>query len=151
MTSTTTSIAYDAFFPHPIERVWRALTDAKIIQQWLMPTTFEPSLGHRFTFQAAPMPAVDFDGVVHCEVVELDPPRRLAYTWAGGTLDTIVSYELAQATEDGVSGTRLRFEHSGFDLSPQIDQVAYNGIRGGWRQIMGPVLQRVLDRLAAGE
>jgi uncharacterized protein YndB with AHSA1/START domain len=149
MTSTTTSIAYDAFFPHPIDRVWRALTDPAAIETWLMPTTFEPKLGHRFTFQAPPMPAVGFDGTVHCEVVELDPPHRLAYTWTGADLRTVVRYELEPASEGGARGTRLRFEHSGFDLSRHLDQVAYNGMKDGWCRIVGPGLEAALQRLAA--
>jgi uncharacterized protein YndB with AHSA1/START domain len=149
VTTTTASIAYDAFFPHPIERVWRALTDPEVIVQWLMPTTFQPELGREFTFQAAPMPAIGFDGIVHCRVTVLDPPRRLAYTWAGGPLSTVVSYELEPASEGGVSGTRLRLEHSGFDLSRQFDSVAYGGMAGGWRHIVGPGLETVLQRIQA--
>jgi uncharacterized protein YndB with AHSA1/START domain len=148
--STTSSIAYDAFFPHPIDRVWRVLTDAKAIEQWLMPNTFEPRLGHQFTFQAPPIPAANFDGVVRCEVTELEPPHRLAYTWRGGTLDTLVTYDLEAASEGGTAGTRLRFEQSGFDLSRPADQMAYNGMSDGWRRIVGPGLGAVLDQLAGG-
>jgi uncharacterized protein YndB with AHSA1/START domain len=48
---------------------------------------------------------------VNCEVLELDPPRRLVYTWTSNMLDTRVAWRLdAEGT-----GTRLRLEHTGFD------------------------------------
>ncbi|MEO7730373.1 MAG: SRPBCC domain-containing protein, partial [Kofleriaceae bacterium] len=102
-------------FPHAPERVWRALTDRRAMSQWLMETDFEPTLGHCFTFRAKPQPG--WDGVTYCEVTELDPPHRVAYTWRGGsgkdgppTLDTVVRFTLAA---EG-SGTRLTLEHTGF-------------------------------------
>jgi uncharacterized protein YndB with AHSA1/START domain len=75
---------------------------------WLMPNDFQPRLGHKFQFRTKPAPG--FDGIVNCEVVELDPPRTLAYTWRGGGIDTLVRFVLEPAPE----GTRLKFEHTGF-------------------------------------
>ena len=56
------------------------LTDPQAIAEWLMPNDFQPRLGHRFQFRVAN--AKGWSGVVDCEVTELTPPRRLAYTWA---------------------------------------------------------------------
>src|SRR6185295_15938453 len=51
-----------------------------------------------------------FSGIVDCEVVELMPPKTLAFTWKGGGIDTVVRFTLEPVPE----GTRLRFEHTGF-------------------------------------
>ncbi|MHB8573734.1 MAG: SRPBCC family protein [Dehalococcoidia bacterium] len=149
MTTTAASIVIDEFIPRPIESVWKALTDRAAIAQWLMENDFEPVLGHRFTFKAPPIPAVDFDGIVRCEVTAIEPPRLLAYSWAGGTMDTVVTYRLAPAQEGGKAGTSLHFEHSGFDLSNAVDQFAYNNMSHGWRSGVIPGLINLLDQQTA--
>ena len=101
-------LRFEFVYPHPPEKVWRALTDSKAIAQWLMENTFEPRLGQKFQFRTKPAPG--FDGIVNCEVTELDPPRRLAYTWKGWPIDTLVTFTLEAVAE----GTRLRLEHTGF-------------------------------------
>jgi uncharacterized protein YndB with AHSA1/START domain len=102
-------LRFDRYYPHPPEKVWRALTDARAIAQWLMPNDFEPKLGHHFQFRSKPVGG--WDGIVNCEVLELDPPRRLVYTWTSNMLDTRVAWRL----EPEGTGTRLRLEHTGFD------------------------------------
>jgi uncharacterized protein YndB with AHSA1/START domain len=143
---TSASITYDLYFAHAPERVWRALTDRDAIARWLMPNDFEPRVGHHFTFQTTPMPALNFDGVCHAEVTACEPPRLLTYTWVGGALRTLVSYRL----EPEGAGTRLRFEHSGFDLSDPIQQASYRGLQG-WGAGLDVALRREVDALAAAE
>lgn len=149
MTTTTTAITCEAFYPHPIERVWRVLTDSPTIERWLMENDFQPAVGHRFTFRTQPMPALDFDGIIHCEVTAVEPPRLLAHTWTNKTVDTVVTYRLERAQQNGVDGTRLRFEHAGFDLSKPADAAAYNGMAGGWRTMVATGLPALLDEAAA--
>ena len=130
---------FEMVYPHPPEKVWRALTNSAALAQWLMPNNFEPRLGHKFDFRTKP--ARGFDGIVHCEVLELDRPKRLAYSWSGGGLDTQVIWIL-EATS---GGTKLRLEHNGF-----------RGLKGwmisrmlgkGWRsKILGQALPTLLDR-----
>ena len=129
--------------PYPPERLWRALTTSELIGRWLMPNDFEPVVGKRFTFTTRPIG--DWDGVVHCEVLEIEPPRRLVYSWKGGTdannakanyasrLDSVVTWTL-QAEGNG---TRLRMVHSGF-RSPEND-FAYDAMSSGWRRIVGRI------------
>ena len=74
-------LAFEVVYPHPVERVWRALTDRAALAEWPMANDFEPRVGHRFQFRTRPAPG--FDGIVRCEVVTLEEPRRLAYTWQG--------------------------------------------------------------------
>jgi uncharacterized protein YndB with AHSA1/START domain len=138
---TTVSITHEAVLPQPPERVWTVLTDTATIEKWLMPNDFEPRLGHRFTFTTQPIPAANFDGIIHCEVVEVDPPRRLAYTWTGGDLTTKVTYRLEPEGE----GTRLYFEHSGFDLDNPIHKMAHHGMSAGWKDCWERHFRLVLD------
>jgi len=38
--------------PPPPEKVWRALTQDPLIEEWLMQNDFEPVVGRRFNFHA---------------------------------------------------------------------------------------------------
>ena len=135
------SILREVFYPHPPERVWRALTDPAALSRWLMPNDFQPRLGHRFTFREEPIPPY-FDGIVRCEVTELDPPWRLAYTWNGGPgVETVVSYRL----EREGSGTRLYFEQRGFDLDQPGHRAAYDAMSPGWGSLLEDSLRAAID------
>lgn len=133
----TRAIVVEDVLPHAPEKVWQALTDRKYLDRWLMKNDFEPAVGHRFTFQAQPMG--DWNGVVTCEVLECDPPRKLAYTWIGGSatnptygsaLDSVLTITLTPV--DG--GTRFRLVHDGF-VSPQND-AAFAAMGSGWAGII---------------
>jgi uncharacterized protein YndB with AHSA1/START domain len=101
-------IVMERVFAYPPERLWRALTDREALAEWLMENDFQPVLNHEFQFRTKPGPG--FDGIVHCRVTELDAPRCLAYTWAGGGHQTVVKWTLEPVS----GGTRVRLEHSGF-------------------------------------
>lgn len=100
---------FEIAYPHPPEKVWQALTDPVAIAEWLMPNDFVLRVGHRFQFHTRPAPG--FNGIIDSEVLEIEPPKRLVYTWANGKLSTIVIWTL-QPTLDG---TRLILDHTGFD------------------------------------
>ena len=134
------AVVREAVYPHPPERVWRALTEPEAIARWLMENDFQPRVGHKFRFRTEPRPG--FDGIVHCEVVEVDEPRRLAYTWAGGWLrkPTVVTWTL----EPDGAGTRVRLEHSGF---AGLGGLALKRILGpGWKRLLRTRLRDYLDR-----
>jgi uncharacterized protein YndB with AHSA1/START domain len=96
-------------YPHPPAKVWRALTDPELISRWLMETDFEPIVGHRFTLRTDPAPG--FDGVVHGVVLAIDEPRRIEFSWKGGPIDTVVTWELVPTD----TGTRLVVTQRGFE------------------------------------
>jgi uncharacterized protein YndB with AHSA1/START domain len=101
---------------HPPEKVWRVLTDPALIPLWTStgkggrPVGFSTEVGTRFTFVANPMPG--WNGVVHCEVLEVQEPSFLRYSWRGDEGDdlTMVTYRL----EPYEGGTRFTWEHTGF-------------------------------------
>ncbi len=127
------ALVFERLMPHAPEKVWRALTSAPLIQQWLMQNDFEPVVGHRFNFRAEPM--MGWNGVTDCEVLVFEPPTRLAYSWnasgdqAKDGLKTVVTWTLT--VEPG--GTRVRLEQSGF--RPQ-DEGGFQAMGGGWPRIL---------------
>ena len=73
------TIVVEREMPHPPEKIWRALTQAPLIEVWLMKNDFQPIVGHRFNFRAVPVQG--WNGVTDCEVLEVTPHRRLVYSW----------------------------------------------------------------------
>jgi uncharacterized protein YndB with AHSA1/START domain len=138
----TQDIVVDEVFPHAPETLWKALTTNEMIGRWIhMPTEgFEPIKGRCFTLKTTPAGA--WDGVIHCQVLEVIPNQRLVYAWRGGhesnvgygaLLDTIVAFTLSPVAE----GTRLRLVHSGFVL-PRNDS-AFRNMSGGWKKVVQTV------------
>jgi uncharacterized protein YndB with AHSA1/START domain len=134
------AIIVDQYLAHSPAKVWQALTDAGRMSRWLMPNDFEPVVGHRFTFRTEPRPQQGFDGIVHCQVLDLEPERLLRIAWRGGRLDTTVTWTLKPEGH----GTRLFLEHVGFDPDDPIQQQAYVIMGGGWRSRIFAALEREL-------
>ena len=95
----------------PIQKVWRAVATSEGLSSWLMPNDFKPVMDHEFTFQAIPFG--DWDGIVHCKVMELDPPKRLGLTWNGNHMEHYVSFELKELEHDK---TQFILIHSGWSI-----------------------------------
>lgn len=95
-------------YPHPPERVWRALTRGGELAAWLMPNDFEPVVGRKFVFRASA--TYGWSGVIECEVLEVDEPFRLAYIWRSGqTLHLTLIEWTFRATPNG---TLVTLRHS---------------------------------------
>ncbi len=137
--SQAEAIAFEAELPHPPGRVWRALTDPVLLSQWLLPVTgFALVPGAAFSFRTDPQPG--WDGVVHCRMLEADPPRRLQYSWGVPSLETVVTFTLVATA----SGTRLLLVQSGFKEGQKRE---FGGARYGWK-MMGDRLAQVLTTIA---
>jgi uncharacterized protein YndB with AHSA1/START domain len=118
--------------PFPPEKIWRALTQPHLIEEWLMKNDFEPVADHRFRLSA------DW-GSVDCKVLAVEPNKTLTYTWEAMGLESIVTWTLTPAS----AGTHLRLEQSGF--RPDQDR-AYQGAQFGWQRFLGN-LDQVLARI----
>ena len=130
-------------YAHPPERVWKALTTAEALAAWLMPNDFAAEVGHRFNFRTDPAPG--FDGIVHCEVLALEAPRRMVWSWRGGGIDTRVTFELQPVPQ----GTELVFEQSGFEgVGPILTSFI---LQSGFGSMYNRLLPGVLERYARGE
>lgn len=137
------SLVIEREMPHPPEKVWRALTQGPLIEEWLMRNDFQPIVGHRFNFRAEPMP--HWNGVTDCQVLVVEPNRRLSYSWnasgdeAATGLKTVVTWTLTPTK----GGVLVRMEQSGF--RPEGDETFYQGASYGWQKMVAG-----LERVAAG-
>ncbi len=136
------AIEVDQFLARPPDQVWHALTDPDLLARWLMPNDFRPAVGHQFTFRTEPVPQHGFDGIVYCQVLDLDPPRLLRFSWRNALLDTVVSWRLVP---EG-AGTRLLITHDGFDDGDPAQRMTMGILGGGWRGHLVKRLGDVLDR-----
>ena len=128
----TRSVVLERELPHPPEKIWRAITRPHLIEEWLMKNDFKPEVGHRFNMTRTPKP--DFEIVVDCEVLAVEPCRVLSYTWCALDLEGVVTWTLTP-TE---TGTHLRVEQSGF----RPDQKrAFGGANAGWKQVLAKLEQ----------
>jgi uncharacterized protein YndB with AHSA1/START domain len=129
---------FEFTYPHAPERVWRAITDSAAIARWLMPNDFEPVVGREFHFRTTPRGG--WDGTVKCKVLEVSPPRTLAYSWVGGGIDTVVTIRLVPEA----GGTKLTLDHAGFAGFRGFMASKFMG--SGWKsRILGKRLPAVLN------
>jgi len=137
-TTETRSAVIEREFPHPPEKLWRALTQPHLIEEWLMKNDFKPAVGHRFNLSG------EWGGVLDCKVLAVEPHKTLSYTWdfnhedASFNLKSVVTFTLTPTS----AGTHLRVEQAGF--RPDQKQ-AYGGAHAGWKQFFTK-LEQVLAR-----
>ena len=137
--SQTGSISFEFDLHHSPEKVWRALTDPVLLAEWLLPVVglkLEP--GAAFTLKTQPHPG--WDGTVTCRILEIEPPRKLSYTWVVVDMDTVVTFTLTPTA----SGTHLSLVQSGFKPDQKQN---FGGARYGWN-MMGGKLVDLLARIS---
>jgi uncharacterized protein YndB with AHSA1/START domain len=134
---STCTLTIEREVPHPQEKVWRALTEGQLIEQWLMKNEFKPVVGHQFQFRSTPVPG--WNGVIESQVLAVEPTSRLSYSWGTMGMESVVSWTLT-ATE---GGTHLRMEQSGF---PSEDSASYKGAKYGWTNFIGK-MEHVVEGL----
>ena len=134
MTNTATearSVVVERELPHPLDKIWRALTQPHLMEEWLMKTDFQPVVDHRFNLRG------DW-GTVDCQVLKIQPMRTLSYSWGAHGLESVVTWTLTPTNK----GTTLRMEQSGF--RPDQPQ-NYQGAKYGWQRFFAN-LEQVLAR-----
>jgi len=135
-TAPTRTLVIERDIPHPQEKIWRALTQSALVEDWLMKNDFQPVVGHRFNFRSTPAPG--WDGVIACEVLVVEPKSRLSYSWGTMGMVSLVAWTLTP-TKDG---THVRMEQTGFRSE---QDAAYKGATYGWTKFIGN-----LERVAGG-
>jgi uncharacterized protein YndB with AHSA1/START domain len=126
------TLVVERLFPHPPQKLWRALTESPLLAQWLMKNDFESTVGRKFQFRSDPVPG--WDGLIHCEVLIVEPFKQLSYTWSSMGADFVVLFTLTPAE----GATHLRMDQSGF--RPE-HQAAYKGATYGWQHFFANLYQ----------
>jgi uncharacterized protein YndB with AHSA1/START domain len=134
--SPTRTLVMEREMPHPPEKIWRALTEASLINEWLMSNDFQPVVGHKFTFRSTAVPG--WNGIIDCEVLVVEPNSRLTYSWGTMGMESAVTWTLTPTP----GGTQVRMEQSGF---PSEESASYKGAKYGWTNFIGN-----LERVVAG-
>jgi uncharacterized protein YndB with AHSA1/START domain len=135
MNTETKTVVIEREFSAAPEKLWRALTQPHLIAEWLMKNDFALTVGHPFQLRTDPQP--NWDGVIDCKVVAIEPNKTLSYRWAALDLESVVTFTLTPTD----TGTHMRMEHSGF----RADQPrAFAGATYGWNSFL-----EKLDQLLA--
>ena len=150
---------------YPVVQVWRAITDSRMLGKWFMPNDFEAELDRPFTFRKPPQKG--WDGITYCQVTELDPLHKVAYTYRGSasgekTLACAgVQSELADSVAKGIfteldtvlkftlspegNGTLLTLEHSGYKGFKLV--IVSLVMEMGWKKLLKKKLPLVLEEI----
>lgn len=133
----TDAISFDIELQHSPAKVWRALTEPELMKEWLLPVLgFKLEAGAQFMFKTQAYPG--WDGTVSCQLLEVEPPHKISYTWTVPFLSTIVTFTL---TPQG-AGTRLQIVQTGFSAQQKSE---FGGARYGWK-MMSERLVELLGR-----
>ena len=131
MNTETKSVVIERDLAHPPEKIWRALTQPHLIAEWLMQNDFKPAMGHRFNLRTQAYG--DWNGVIDCKVLAIEPNKTLSYTWESGNGPLRVTSVVTWTLTPMQTGTHLRMEQSGF----RSDQPQnYAGAKYGWQNFL---------------
>ena len=132
----TRSVIVERDFAFAPEKIWRALTQPHLIAEWLMKNDFVPQVGHRFSLRMEPQP--NWNGIIDCQVLAVDPFTTLRYTWGTMGMGSVVTFTLTPTD----AGTHVRVEQAGFRADQEQN---YRGAMYGWKSFMGK-----LENVVAG-
>lgn len=114
MKTNNNNICIEITLPVPKQKVWRFLTqESHIIKWWGDHVSLEARPGGSFREEW-------FDGekqvVTSGQIIRFYPPSELKMTWADDDWsgETITAFYLSEIRD----GTRLMFEHSGWEMHP---------------------------------
>ncbi|MFC4099151.1 SRPBCC family protein [Paenibacillus xanthanilyticus] len=122
-----------------IEKLWNALTDSGKLAKWIanihtgvpMENDFQPVVGYKFQFRTQPNEW--WDGIINGEVLLVEEPNRLSYTWGSGDEVHTITWTLQELEAGKVN---LHLEQTGISNAP-----ALNGAKYGWSKWCGDLEQ----------
>lgn len=148
------TIQHEVEYPHPPEKVWRALTEPAQIEKWFpsqwgkTTTDFRPVVGAEFRMEAEKKRG--WRGHVTGKVLEVVPHERLVYTWVGSPQEDKAPTRVVWTLEPTATGTRLRFV---YEMSPHftglMGWMAEKGAGASWRRMMSDSLPALLGAAPA--
>lgn len=131
----SSTLSLDFQYTTSIGKLWSALTDSSKLAKWVMENDFQPVVGHHFQFRMQPVEG--WSGVIDCEVLIVDEPNRLSYTWVSMGEKNTVTWTLQDLGDGKVN---LHLEQADI-TSPQ----AFGGAKYGWTNMCG-ALEKVLEQ-----
>lgn len=127
-------------YKHALEKIWTALTTKEALSEWLMETKdFELELGKKFQFKTKPQGG--FDGIIHCEILAIEQPNMISYSWQSKDMKnpTIVIWHLKQLSKNE---TVVNLSHNGFEgFSGWVTKQILNF---GWKKLLSKKLKKHL-------
>lgn len=128
-------VSAEIFIAAPRERVFQAITDPRQAIKWwgqegkyrFHEFQMEVHVGGKWSCAGTSVAMGPTN--VHGEFLEVDPPRKVAYTWNSSWMP--VSTEVRWELEEQGSGTILKLTHSGF--AGQAEQAKNHSL--GWTAI----------------
>jgi uncharacterized protein YndB with AHSA1/START domain len=151
--SATRSVSTETDFPHPVETLWRSLTDSEWLAVWFFPNDIQPIEGHKFTIWGRPIER--WDGEFNCQVLAVEAPKSIRFRWYGGHeelkgfgryMDTTVTWTLS-TLPDG--GTHFHFLQEGLSADPQSDAL-YEVMVKGSESVLRSLAKRLPDLIEHG-
>ena len=133
----TRTVVVERQFAAPAEKLWRALTQPHLLEEWLMKTDFKPVTGHQFTLSKNPTP--DISVVIDGKVLAVEDNKTLSYTWSAYGTETTVTFTLTPVE----GGTMLRLEQAGFAAD---NKAAIKGANASWPGFLAE-LEKLLTRI----
>ncbi|WP_391209586.1 SRPBCC family protein [Psychrobacillus sp. L4] len=134
-------VSLDFQFTSSIEQVWSSLTDLDMLAKWIWDNNFKPIVGYKFQFRAEP--SEWWDGIVDGEVLEVDEPHKLSYTWVSAGETTTVTWTLSKGADETI---HLHLDQTGFSEATKAREGAIVGAKYGWTN-MGQKLEKVFAEL----
>lgn len=125
-------------FTSTVEQVWNALTDSATLAQWIWDNDFKPVVGHKFQFRTEP--SEWWNGIVDCEVLKVDEPHTLSYTWASAGETTTVTWTVKENSDGTIN---LSLDQTGFSEETKARPGAIEGAKHAWTH-MAEQLRKVL-------
>jgi len=138
------SIVKEAMFDHPIDTVWKAISEADEISTWFIQADFKAEKGYQYTFTASEEKGCL---TITGEVLEATP-YALAYTWVVQDTDIITTVKWMLDSKDGQ--TSLQLEHSGISNYPGESAIAFfESFNGGWDDCVSQLSKHLMKEVHA--
>lgn len=135
-TTMKADVTLDFQYESPIDQVWQALTQSDLLAEWIMDNDFKAEVGHQFQFTAEPNEY--WDGIIKGEVLEVDEPHKLVYSWHSAGEHTTVAWSLTATSR---TSTDLHFEMSGFSEATKAIPGAIEGAIYSWTEFANKLKQ----------
>jgi len=140
----TESILIEQTYQAPTSKVWKAITDKDEMKLWYFDLPeFKPLVGCEFRFMGGPAEDRQYKHI--CQVTEVIPDKKIAYSWRyeGYPGNTMVTFELFNEGNQ----TKLKLTHEGLETFPADNSdLAKENFVVGWNWIIGTSLKEFLAK-----